>query len=380
MSPVQSGNVKALLHGAIASSPAPARWRLCLIAALFGSLVFSASGAITSLYAFGDGVSTTTNNTDPAVASLYYGHRFCNGRVWIEVLSQRQGIAYNANKNWSYFGHYSSDLLANLNRFPAPGDAGTSLFMVWVSDADFVYDLNTIDPPYTSASLPAWTAAINQSLNNHRQAIQALYNKGARKLIVPNGVNIANVPYFAYLSASDKAFVRQRVLEFNSGFATILDQGAATWPGLVLYRPDFFTLFDKMIARPADYGLTKTGIDAIDDPALVDTSLNGPGANYLFWDYMHPTAKAQMIMAEICQQMVSPVRIAGITAYTGSNRLDLADVPVGRNGVIQSSGDFLSWTNARSFPSTNVAETIFAPASGPRQFLRLSFPFAWSWP
>ncbi len=351
-----------------------------LFIALFASLVVPAPASTTSIYAFGDGVSTTTNNTDPSVAYLYYSNSFCNGRVWIQVLSQRQGIAYNANKNWSYFGHYSNELLANLNRFPAPADAATSLFMVWVSDADFVYDLNSIDPPYTSASLPAWTAAINQSLSNHRQAIQTLYAKGARRLIVPNGVDISKVPYYAYLAASDRTFVRQRVIEFNTGYTAILDQAATSYPGLVLYRPDFFGLFDKMVARPADYGLTKTDIDAIDDPALADKSLSGPGANYLFWDYMHPTAKAQMILADIVQQMVSPVRIARITSLGETCRLDLANVPVGRNGVLQSSVALSTWVTGQSFPSTNVSQAIFAPASGPQQFYRLNFPFAWSWP
>ncbi len=377
---MHSGNMKALLQQATGRSQAVGAWRIRLLAVLLAMFPCSTPAAITSFYAFGDGVSTTTNNTDPSVAYLYYGQRFCNGRVWIEVLSQRQGIAYNANKNWSYFGHYSSDLLANLNRFPAPVDAKTSLFMVWVSDADFVYDLNTIDPPYTSSSLPAWTAAINTSLNNHRQAIQTLYSKGARRLIVPNGVDISNVPYYAYLSASDKIFVRQRVLEFNSGFATVLNQIAASYPDLILYRPDFFILFDKMRARPGDYGLTKTGIDAIDDPALADKSFNGPGANYLFWDYMHPTAKAQMVMADLVQQLVSPVRISGLTAFIGSNRLDLANVPVGRNGTLQASESFGSWTNLQSFPSTNVTQRIFVSSARPRQFYRLYFPFAWSWP
>src|SRR5262245_37815815 len=134
---MQIGNMKALLHFTVGG---------CLV----GSLVFSARAAVTSLYAFGDGVSTTTNNTNPSVAYLYYGHRFCNGRVWVEVLAQRQGVAYDANKNWSYFGHYSSDLLTNLNRFTAPPDANTALFVVWVCNADFVYDLNHIDPPYST--------------------------------------------------------------------------------------------------------------------------------------------------------------------------------------------------------------------------------------
>jgi phospholipase/lecithinase/hemolysin len=346
-----------------------------------GHFVLSAQGAITSLYAFSDGVSTTTNNTNPSVAYLYYGHRFCNGRVWVEVLSQRQGIPYEASKNWSYFGHYSSDLLANLNRFPAPADASTALFMVWVSDADFVYDLNNIDPPYTTnSSLSAWNNAINQSLANHRQAIQSLYAKGARRLIMPNGVDVSKTPYFAYLASSDKTFVRQRVIDFNAGFAALLDQMRASLPGVIIYAPDFFALVDKIVAHPADYGLIKPGTDAIDDSTLSDKSLNGPGASYVFWDYLQPTAKVQMFLADTAQQLVSPVAISNLTPFSGSNQLDIANVPIGRNGLVQGSADLVNWATGPAIASTNLSQTVFAPAFGPIEYYRLSFPFVWTWP
>ena len=58
---------------------------------LFGSVIFSAKAAFTNLYVFGDGISTTTNNTS-GLSSYYYGQRYSNGRVWVEVLAQRQGL------------------------------------------------------------------------------------------------------------------------------------------------------------------------------------------------------------------------------------------------------------------------------------------------
>jgi phospholipase/lecithinase/hemolysin len=365
---MQICNMKALL-------------RLGVGVCVLGFVVSSAQAAFTSLYVFGDSISTTTNNTEPSVASLYYGHRFCNGRVWVEVLAERQGLPYDPNKNWSYFGHYSSDLLANLNHFTALPDANTALFAVWVNNADFVYDLNQIDPPYTTnRSLAAWTAVINQSLTNHWQAIQALYAKGARSLLMPNAVDVSQVPYYAYLAAADRSFVRQRVMDFNSGFASLLDQARASLPGLELLFVDVFALLDDMVARPGDYGLINPGIDALDDPSLTDKSLNGAGANYLFWDYLDPTAKVHARMADISQQLVSPVKISNLTPVNGGNRLDLANIPIGRNGFLQASENFLSWTTGQTIESTSSSLSILVPASGPWQYYRLSFPFAWSWP
>ena len=66
---------------------------------LLGSLSARAEAQFTSLYVFGDGMCTTTNNGSGY--AWYYGNRFCNGRVWVEVLSQWQGLTYNSNKNWS---------------------------------------------------------------------------------------------------------------------------------------------------------------------------------------------------------------------------------------------------------------------------------------
>ncbi|HEY5910137.1 MAG TPA: SGNH/GDSL hydrolase family protein [Verrucomicrobiae bacterium] len=340
-----------------------------------------APAAFSSLYVFGDGVSTTTNNTNPSVAYLYYGHRFCNGRVWIEVLAERQGLPFDHDRNWSYFGHYSSDLVANVNRFTAPADSTTALFVVWVSDADFVYVLNHIDPPYTTnASLAAWTAAINQSLANHLQAIQTLYAKGARTFLLPNAVDLSKVPYFAYLVPSDRSFVRQRVIDFNAGFAAILSQAETALPGLTIIVPDFFALLDEMSARPADFGMVHPGIDAVDDSALADKSLNGAGTNYLFWDYLDPTAMGHARMADVAQQLLAPATITKLTLLDAAASLDLANVPVGRNGFLDATADLLHWNPLQDVTSTNPVQSLLIPSSAPLQFYRLRFPFSWSWP
>ena len=347
---------------------------------LLATPVAPAQGGLSSLYVFGDGVSTTTNNINPSVAYLYYGHRFCNGRVWVEVLAQRQGLPYDPARNWSYFGHYSTELVANLNRFTAP-DAGTALVVVWVSDADFVYTLNNIDPPYnTNLHLPTWTAAINQSLTNHWLAIQSLYAKGARQIVMPNAVDISKVPYYAYLASADQLFVRQRVIDFNTGFAALINQARASLPGLTIHVPDFFAVLDDIWAHPADYGLVNPGIDAVDDPALADKSLNGPGTNYVFWDYLDPTAKSHAIMADIAQQIISPVRIENVVPVGTNNRLDLVNVPVGRNGFVDTSTDLANWMPGPAITSTHASQSVFVPATGPSQFYRLRFPSSWTWP
>ena len=107
---------------------------------LFGSAFFSAQAAFTNLYVFGDGISTTTNNTSDR--PFYYGKRYSNGRVWVEVLAQRQGLTYDPNKNWSYFYNSCTTMLANVTSFQAPTDVSNDLFVIWVNCADLWFQAN----------------------------------------------------------------------------------------------------------------------------------------------------------------------------------------------------------------------------------------------
>jgi len=346
--------------------------RFTLYLWILGWAATSSPAAFTSLYVFGDGVSTTTNSPG---GSFFYGKRYCNGRVWVEVLAQWQGLNYESNKNWSYFGHDSVALTANLNNFPVPADAASALFVVWVINADFVYDIQNYRP-YTSNNIAVWNNAIGQSLTNHVRAITNLYAKGARTLVLPGAADITKVPEYPGLSASEKNFIRQRIISFNAAYTNTVSNLLPSLPNLKIYLPDVFTLLDNVLAQPKNCGFTNVG-SAIDAGY---TSFTGPGTNYVFWDYLHPTAKLQMMIADLTQQLISPVKFSQITALDGTNRLELVNVPIGRNGFVDGSTNCLNWAAAVGFTSSNLSQSVFVPASGPWQCYRLRFPFAWSWP
>jgi hypothetical protein len=351
--------------------------RLIVLVLLSGPAALPTKAAFSSLYALGDGACSTTDN--PQGGALYYPSTYSNGRIWIQVLAQRQGLTYDASKNLSYFYHLSSSLASDISQLSAP-DAATALFVIWVSDADFVDDMTSFYPSQLDTT--TWNNAINASLANHSQAIANLYAKGARTLIMPNAVDISNIPQYSGCTASQKSFIRGRVIYFNTGFATMLNQKMASLPGLKIYAPDIFTLFDNMLANPASYGLVNPGYSALDDGSLDPWHLNGPGAFYVFWDPWDPTAKAHEVMADTVQALISPVNISKLTPQNGSNRLDLVNIPVGLSGYADGRTNFVlgNWTQMTNFSSTSVTQTIYVPASGPQRSYRLRFPFAWSWP
>ena len=95
-------------------------------------------------------------------------------------------------------------------------------------------------------------------------------------------------------------------------------------------------MLTNLLAHPAEYGVTNAlqngrSIDVIS--TLNNRSIsNSPGTNYIFWGDTDPTAKVHNWMASLAQQLISPVQIDGLDTFTGSNRVDKVNVPVGQNG------------------------------------------------
>jgi phospholipase/lecithinase/hemolysin len=214
--------------------------------------------------------------------------------------------------------------------------------------------------------------------------------------------------------------LRPGCVDYNARFTATINQAKALCPGLTIYTPDFYTLLNNVLANPANYGLVNAlsggfSIDALDDPSIVNLTLNGQGTNYIFWDPQDPTAQFHEVIADIAQQLISPVVISKLTVGKGSNRLDVVNVPVGLNGFVESSPNWAlaNWAFVTNFSGTTMAQSLAVnapplppstPASGTggdgsidpndpnnqnntyiaptnsAQFYRLHFPFAWSWP
>ena len=213
---------------------------------------------------------------------------------------------------------------------------------------------------------------------------------------MPNAVDVSTIPEFN--TSVNAYFIHLRCIDYNIAFSNTLNRIRASCPNLALYSPDFFTLLTNMLAYPANYGLTNAlcdgvSIDAIhakycDSYTYPSAATNGYGTNYIFWDIDNPTAMVHAWMGNLAQQLISPVLISKITAFTGSNRLDMANVPIGQNGLVLGRTNLVlgNWTtntlsnNTNTFNSTNLTQTIFVPSSGPLWFYRLSFPYSWTWP
>ena len=372
---------------------------------LFGLTVIPAQAGFKSLYVFGDSLSATADPNAPGVTNYYYGQRWSNGRVWAEVLAQRQGLVFDNTKNNSYWDHNSSNLLAQVKSFTAPSDVANDLFIVWVCNADTFDTASALlwNPNYSYINANA------QSQANHLQIITNLYAKGVRTLILPNAVDLSEIP--AFNAGTLAPTLHAECVDYNARFANTINQARAMCPGLTIYTPDFFTLLNNVLKSPASYGLTNAlspkglSIDAYDDTALPILIMNGPGTNFIFWDSHDPTAEFHEVIADVVQQSISPVQISQIIPLTGSNQLFVANMPVGLNGFVENTTNLASasWTSIQTINSSGTAQSVFVPTpvaintvvsadSGfglppggtpivtALQFYRLHFPYAWSWP
>jgi phospholipase/lecithinase/hemolysin len=390
---------------------------------LFGLATLPIQAAFTSLYVFGDALSSTADGT---TGPLYYPGRDSNGRVWVEVLAQRQGLIYDATKNVSYFDHDSATLVTDVNNFIAPPDVSSALFVVWVCNAD-TFDATTVlsgsKSNDTNKLLNIFIAANMQSQTNHLQIITNLYAKGVRTLIMPNAVDISEIP--SYDNGNLTSVLRAGCIDYDARFSNNISQAIAMCPGLTIYTPDFYTLLNNVLTNAANYGLinavTNYGKGNVSVDALTalyakaPVVLNGAGTNYIFWDDQDPTAEFHEVIADVVQQIISPAQIGKLALLNGSNRLDVINYPAGLNGSVDGSTNLAlgNWTSVTNIGSSNILQSFFVtapllpastPASGdggggsidpnnpgnqggtyiapnnPAQFYRLDFPYAWSWP
>jgi phospholipase/lecithinase/hemolysin len=354
----------------------------------------------------------------PFPAADYYQKHDSNGRIWIEVLAQRQGLTYDASKNISYYDHNSGEVVTDVNNFKAPADVTNDLFIVWVCNAD------TFDAANDSDNSTQWQAANNQSQANHLQIIATLYAKGVRTLIMPNAVDISKIPAFNVGTKQLMTAEHAGCIDYNLKFSNTVNQAMALCPGLTIYNPDFYTLLNNVLTNAANYGLTNAlssqgfSIDAMDsiyaNNTKVPANLNGLGTNYIFWDSTDPTAEFHEVIADVAQQIISPVQINWLALFNGSNRLDVVNMPVGLNGFVDGTTNLsqANWTTVTNITSASVNQSIFVnapplpaavlagnggdgsidpndtnnqnvvyiPPFNPAQYYRLDFPFSWSWP
>ena len=290
----------------------PSLWLvLALIAVRL--LTLQAWAGFSSVFVFGDSLSAIsgggTQYPPPPGTSVdnYWNGRFSNGRAWVEYLADLQGITLNTNNDFSWFGGGSGSIQKTLvsGNFYPPPDFAKALCIFWPACSD-CFALTLL------AGTNSWSPTLADFGSYETATVGLLYTQGMRTVLIPNAVDISVVPFFTHtletlgigtIAANgipSLATIHTNVIQYNAALATAIGQMRAQYPDLTIYAPDFFTQFNFFLSHPEIYGITTTSIDALEDQGLTDKSFNGPGANYVFWDYLHPTTKVHQVHGYGC--------------------------------------------------------------------------------
>jgi len=249
------------------------------------------------LLAFGDSLSSC----DPLMLSEnsaeYFNLRWSNGPNWVDKLAERLGggMIYGVN-SFAVAGSETSDLGAQVSAYEARGDLQvlpTLTVTLWSGGNDFINRLDSM-----SASAATWDGLTTQFVSNITGAMRRLNALGARKFVVLNLPDLGRIPGAADLSTATRSQVTSRVKTFNAKLKASLAVARNNLARVSIVEVDVFTRFNGLMASPAKFGFTQTRRGALEDPALVDRSFAGPGSSYLFWDSIHPSAKAHQAIAE----------------------------------------------------------------------------------
>jgi outer membrane lipase/esterase len=232
------------------------------------------------LVVFGDSLSDTGN-----------AGRFSNGPVWVEVIADRIGADLKPSRsggtNYAVGGARShgraNDLRGQLETYfasPHRRSISETLFVVFGGANDLL-----------AAGCAAGERAATTAAAAIAATVSDLAAAGARRILVPNLPDIGAAPLVRAQGAAcaDRARLLSRT--FNTALEQKLDAVERRYRAHIV-RLDAFALSEELMANPGE-----AGFDDIDTPCA-----GGPCARALFWDPLHPTARAHARLAAAALQ------------------------------------------------------------------------------
>jgi hypothetical protein len=349
---------RATLSGAVPRATLKAIALLVMAIVARDGLPSLSAQSYPAVYAFGSEMTATRGGP-------YAQGRWCNGPVWVEHLSDRFGIPYNADHNRAEGGANSIRILNQVTALPTPGNAGTALFVVMPG----ILDLGSNADSATNVSF--WQLLVNQLMANTATAVERLHQKGARRVVLVNAPDLAKFPQTAPLDAATRSALRIRIQEHNLALRLQAQNSASTLMGLNIRVVDTFRVFDVVFEHAAEFGFSETQIAAWHDEELTDKSFDGPGSRYLFWDNVHPSSAFHALMA---QSIATELTFPRLTLAWQSDGpvVTVHDLRLGRDYCLEQSLDLGIWTELECFQAVDFTRSHApAPQSASWSFYRL---------
>lgn len=222
--------------------------------------------------------------------------RFCNGRLWVEYLSDSLGTKIAPGGNFAVVGATTGPLNVNngLNGRDYPGleqqvnallsanPAGldrNALHVLWAGANDFFVFFGAGGDP---------AEMIANGVQNTVRAIRRLSSAGARHILVPNVPDIGLTPLASAIG--NAAGITQLVAAYNAALAEALQDLENT--GTPIIELDSFALFQGIVTHAPLLGFRN-----VTDSYL--PAMEGDVRRFLFWDEVHPTTRTHQIIGAV---------------------------------------------------------------------------------
>ncbi|WP_436715020.1 SGNH/GDSL hydrolase family protein [Roseiconus lacunae] len=285
---------------------------LCGLVVCLSTVAVSAQSPYSQLVVFGDSLSDTGNSfaatgiPPGGVAGFpYYQGRFCDGPNWIDFLQSDLQFAPPQVLNFAVGGASTGF------GFKAPPEGifdappGTLIPTVGVQIQTYL----SLLPPSPNQLTIVW-AGSNDLLNfqspssavNHiEQHVRDLVAAGADEFLIPSLPPLGETP--AIDGGLERLVMNFMSWRFNSLLNRRLNSLESELQ-IEIHRVDTFNLTLLGVVFPQWFGLTNTDDAALDH---IGAGLITPaeGANYFYWDVIHPTSLVHRVLATAAAETIS---------------------------------------------------------------------------
>lgn len=288
------------------------KW-VAVVAAVALSPLVARGGQVSSILSFGDSLSDSGNISSNTFGFVpgpqYFNGRFSNGPIWLDVVSQSQGLpaprpalapvpqlgasnfavgGSRVNTNAIFFGQAVPSFTSVVAGYVATGPnvPSDALVTIWIGSND-----------YLSGSIPASPTGLVQSVRDSVVGLAQL--KGARQFLIMGLAPIGLTPDVRAQGALATAAVNAGVQAYNAELSQLAATVPLLVPGVKVTYFDTYGFFESVVQNPGLSGLTN-----VSQPALTPPSVVPNPDQYLWWDGVHPTRAAHSLLGGAVAQVI----------------------------------------------------------------------------
>jgi len=282
------------------------------------------NGRFTTIYAFGDSLSDAGNDfiatsTHMPVSPPYYQGHFTNGLTWVEDVALSQGLGSLApsllpgGTDFAFGGaetgttplHTSGriDLPSQLVQFEAsyPNPQPGALYTLSIGATDLFAAIAA----FPSTPFKA-LADIAVAVANVDDFVVQLAGRGAKDFLILNVPDIGKAPAYASQGPRVSSVASALSKLFDIGLTASL-RAIAAKDHLNMNIVDTYSLVDEVVADPSMFGFSNvadpvwTGNNTDPNSGVLRATTLAAQSQYLFWDQVHPTSAAHLVLANTAQ-------------------------------------------------------------------------------